>query len=210
MIFLASSSPLIYPPWCTTECTLMLKTRSVCKLSFTKKNSLFLFLTPSLCLSCTLASCEIVLTKHNNIHQPLQIGYQDLMALKYKQYNMYMRVKRVVWLSSSCLVSVGMLSGLLFSPSPTANLNLFTVCLSARMENPTVVVYRQSDSLICNRKENTIIFITCRLDTCSYILFVLPLSFFFQALSLRAAQVFRLTGGIPIDPSIWQSSVCEA
>lgn len=136
MIVFPSSSSLICPPWCTTDCTLLLKTTNVCKLSFTKKriprHSLFPFLTPSLRLSCTLASCEIVLTKHNNLHQPLKIGYQDLMALEYKQYNMYVRVERVVRLSSSCLVSPGMLSGLLFSSTLTMNLNLFTVCSSAR------------------------------------------------------------------------------
>lgn len=149
------------------------------------------------CLSCTLASCRIMRIKHNHLHQLLKIGYHNLMALKYKQNNVYVRGQR---LPSSWLVFC--------APSLTIHLNLFTVCLSAKMKNSIFVVYRESDLLICNWKESTISFLTCshlRLySLCSSSLIL------FQVLSLRAVQVFRLTGGIPIDPSIWQSSVCEA
>lgn len=119
-------------------------------------------------LPCILASCEIVLTKRNHLCQPLKIGYQDLMALKYKQNKIRVRVKRVYGLFSSWFVSPGLHSRITFCSLSDSEFKIL-------YEISIFVVDRERGLLICNRKETTIIFITCRLGTCSEILFVLPL-----------------------------------
>lgn len=99
------------------------------------------------------------------------------MSLRYKQNNMRVRVKR--------------LSGSPLSLSDSVS----TVCFSAPQKKQYIFyVSGRSDLFISNRKrkkKSPIFVITCRLCTCGYVLFVLPLSLSFQAPSPRAVQVYQ-------------------
>lgn len=90
------------------------------------------------------------------------------MALKYKQNKIHVRVKRVYGLFSSWFVSLGPNSRITFCSLSDSELKIL-------YEISIFVIDRERGLLICNRKETTIIFITCRLGTGSEILFVLPL-----------------------------------
>ncbi len=87
LIVFAFSSSVICPLWCA-----MPKTKNVCKWSrkihphtHTKKGwgrKLSVSLLPLHFLTLSslhLGELRIALTKHNHLHQPLKIGYQDLM-----------------------------------------------------------------------------------------------------------------------------------
>lgn len=70
--------------FCATKCIVMLKTTLHILLPISE-NIICFSLSHFFTLSCTLASCEIVLIKHNHLCQVQKIGYHDLMALKYKE-----------------------------------------------------------------------------------------------------------------------------
>ena len=118
----------------------------------------------SLELSRTLASCEIVLTKHNHLHQPQKIVFHDLMG------HSNVNKATCTWAAKEWRDFCG--SSTEFKP-------IHSMLTGQNGKSYIFLALGESDLLIWNRKESTIFFYNRQtLAPAVVFSFVLPLSFF--------------------------------